>query len=515
MSLQLGRSAALAALVLTAAAPAGHARKLSARAFARAEVAQYAAAIPPGVAKRCYGAPTDPAPGSAQWQARDALNMYCATLRLRDQFDSPAFAYASDTQGGTVYEQQLSEQAGDGPGHIHGGITTLIPGAQVADPFRTLANWTAAGLGRVQRVTLTSADGAVLRGHVFEPPASAPVPQGGYPGVVITDGSIQAFEQLYFWAAEDLVAHGYEVMTYDPQGQGDSDLFPAGCPDPSNPSGALSCQGVPFQQSYNFFQGAEDSLSWFDSPQNPYFKDLNTSEIGIAGHSLGAEAVSEVGQCDSRVKVVVAWDDLYPVKSCSSGGEKIPAQYLRAAAPHVPALSLSNDYFFNPQAKTSVPDPHSGGLDGDNGYQQYAKAGVDSMQVMIRGGTHLEYTYIPYTLPASELGERVASYYTVAWFDRYLKGDSAAYDRLVATRFDGSADSDSIGAGTYSATAANANPTDPTAGNVHYTIGGMPVPYALSFYYFSEYALHDPATGAPATCTDMLRGCPAVTPATP
>jgi hypothetical protein len=485
------------------------------------------AALGSTVSARCYAPAADPAPGTAAWQARDALNMYCATLRLRDQYRNPAFTFALDSQTPGVYAAQAQEQAGDGPGHLHGGIYTLVPGLQVADPFRTLSRWTAAGLGRVAQVAFTAADGAQLRGHVFEPPASAPPPPGGYPGVVITDGSLQAFENLYYWAAEDLVAHGYMVMTYDPQGQGDSDLFPAGCPDASNPSGATGCKGVPFQQSYNFFQGAEDSLSFFlatpahpsGGGYNPFWASLNPDAVGVAGHSLGASAVSEVGQCDDRVKAIVAWDDLTPVSACNSAGETIPAQYRSATLLRVPAMTVTPDYFFTPQAQSSVPNPHSGGLNGDSGYQQLAKAGLDTMKVSLRGTTHLEFTYIPYIqaggLPASELGERIASYYTVAWFDRYLKGDASAFQRLVATTFDGSADGDSIGAGTYSVAAARANPSDPTAGNVAYHIAGMPVADVQSLYYYSEYALHDPATGALVSCGDMRAGCPAKTPVTP
>src|SRR5437588_12042596 len=109
-------------------------------------------------------------------------------------------------------------------------------------------------------------------------------------------------------------------MTYDVQCQGDSDLLPSS----ANCTAPTSCQGVPYQQSYNCYQGAEDSLNWFDSPANPYYSSLNKSEIGIAGHSLGAAAVSEVGQCDKRVRTVVAWDDLSAIASCTSAGETIP-----------------------------------------------------------------------------------------------------------------------------------------------------------------------------------------------
>jgi dienelactone hydrolase len=494
--------AAAGAVVLSLALPGLAQATVSPTQFAQAEVAHYAAKAgratnAPAIGvdyQDCVDPAGDPAPGTAAWQQRDSINQYCATLRLRDQDDNPAYGNANRAEGQNLYLAQLQEQASDGPGHIHGGLTTLIPGSQASDAFRALDRWQGLGIGRVQRIKFTGNDGAQLRGHVFEPLGTPPA--GGWPGVVITDGSVQAYEQLYYWAAEDLVAHGYEVMTYDVQGQGDSDLLPSS----ANCTGPQSCQGVPYQQSYNFYQGAEDSLNWFDSPANPYFADLDTTRIGIAGHSLGAAAVSEVGQCDKRVKTIVAWDNLGAIQGCSGGGETIPAaeQWGDGKVIHVPALALTNDYLFNPQPMSSPPDPQSKAA----GYKQVVAAGYDSMQVAFRNATHLTYSYVPYVLPANELSERMASYYTVAWFDRYLKGDPTGYQRLTATSFDSSADTDSIGAGLFDPSVALQNPTDPTAGNVPYKIAGIPVANAVSFYYMSQYSLHDPS-GNPAACADL------------
>ena len=47
-----------------------------------------------------------------------------------------------------------------------------------------------------------------------------------------------------------------------------------------------------------------------DAAYNPLYARLDTSRVGIAGHSLGAGAVSYVGQIDPRVKAIVAWDNL-------------------------------------------------------------------------------------------------------------------------------------------------------------------------------------------------------------
>ncbi len=543
-----------------------------ARGFARAEVAYYAKTLPPrlqdnataagtSVDTECFsaaedhiapqvnsnGTPTNPA-----WYERDVINQYCGTLRLRDQFTSPAYGYENSTQGDELWLDQLGGQITDGPFHIHGGVTTLAPGSQAADAFRTVKNYEQRTGATVLPVSFTSLDGAQLRGNIFMPAPGTPrLADGKYPGVVITDGSVQGYQQLYYWAAEGLAQYGYEVMTYDVQGQGDSDLLPStgNCGPSYLLAGDVLCQGVPYQQNYNFYQGAEDSLSFFLSTPsnpdggsfNPGYASLDPSDVAIAGHSLGASAVSWVGQCDNRVKAIIAWDDLVPVTMSQCAANVTIPKADRATAVHAPTLTTTNDYEFNVQPQATVPDPNGstngGGLDGTAGYLSLVKQGIDSEIVSIRNGTHLTYTYVPYILPANEIGERVAFYYTLAWLDEYLRGGhdallparDTAYRRLTSLGdYDQSADDNdntadrgaadiSFGAGTYSVAQAEADPTDPAAGNVPYEIRGIPIPDTLSFYYYSEYTLHDPgARGDPlATCNDMLAGCPAKQPATP
>ena len=507
-------------------------------AAARAELARHATALPGadqappvGVDTQCFapGGHPDPqvnsngTPTNPQWILRDQVNQYCALLRIRDQLASPAFGYGNLTVGGQLYAAQAQAQVADGPGHLHGGVTTLIPGSQGADPFRAVDRWQQLTGGRAIPVKFASLDGAQLRGHIWLPPKSVPRPRGGYPGVVITDGSIQAYENLYYWAAEGLAQYGYEVMTYDVQGQGDSDLLPANC----TPG---ACTGVPYQQNYNFYQGAEDSLNYFLSRANPGRAGLDAGKVGIAGHSLGASAVSWVSQCDTRVKAVVAWDDLAPIDITKCAANvTIPKAY-RSTRLHAPALATTNDYEFNVQPATTVPNPHGdsngGGLDGDAGYLSLSKAGVDSELVSFRNGTHLTYTYIDLVLPSNELSERFAFYYTLAWFDRYLRGGDpytaqSAYARLTNLgRYDTSADRNSkgtvaIGAGVFDPTAAAASPSEPMAGNVPYRIAGVPILNSLSFYYYSEFRLTEPRTDVVRSCTDMLARCPKVAPKTP
>lgn len=261
---------ALPTLPALASPGAGGADPLApAESFARAEVAHYSTDVPAsfqavgtGVEKGCFssaeshvdpatsnGSPTNPA-----WYERDALNQYCATLRLRDQAGNPAYGLELAQQGDALWLQQLADQVSGTPGHIHGGITTLLPGSQAADSLRTVDQWEARTGGRVIPVKFAASDGAQLEGNVWLPPPGTPLlPSGRYPGVVITDGSVQGYQNLYYWAAEGLAQYGYEVLTYDVQGQGDSDAFPGGCPNVTDPSGCTT--GVPYQQNYKLLPG--------------------------------------------------------------------------------------------------------------------------------------------------------------------------------------------------------------------------------------------------------------------
>ena len=441
-----------------------------------------------GVDMSCVAPVGDPAPGSPEWVQRDLENMRCASLRNRDQLASPAFGFGNLAQGAAQYTEHLADELSH-PTDPNGGLTTRVPGASAADPFRTIKRWTEAGRGRVAPVTFTATNGSTLRGHVFAPPASYPRPARGFPGLVVTDGSVQAYEELYFWAAEDLAESGYVVMTYDVQGQGDSSLFGSDCPGP--------CSGVPYQQNYNFFQGAEDSLSFFTSARNPYADLLDRGRVAIAGHSLGAAAVSEVGQCDDRVRTIVAWDNLDPITGCT--GATYDPRHLRTGGPiHVPALGISGDYMFETDPHpTSAPDPEA----KLSGFKQVRDAGVDAMEVVMRNATHLAYTYIPLVFQSNQLGEREASYFTKAWLDYQLKRDTSGLARLTAATYDDSVDRTSIGAGTYDP--AKADPTDPYAGNVPYTIAGIPIKDAVSFYYRSAYSLQR----GKVVCGDMRKGC--------
>ena len=72
------------------------------------------------------------------------------------------------------------------------------------------------GYGIVKKVLFTARSGATISGRVWATKAGP----AKRPGIVITNGSVQAPERLYWFAAQTLAKAGYVVLTSDPQGQG-------------------------------------------------------------------------------------------------------------------------------------------------------------------------------------------------------------------------------------------------------------------------------------------------------
>jgi dienelactone hydrolase len=445
------------------------------------------------VAAPAFGA--GPEPGSPEFIQRDNQNMrdaYGRQIGPGGQLENTAFTqalFAEHTENGI---RQLAEQAAqpNRPALTPGNV---FPGWNGGNPLRR--GWDGTR-GQIKRVAWTNRYGALIRGDVFAPLPGARDPYTGkrlkppYPGVVITTGSIQGSERMYWWLAQDLAERGYVVLTYDVQGQGTSETFPHEndqvnalpfCNPFAEPQNLeqYGCPGVPAQQASNFVYGTQDALSFFLSTPgkpyknrnasdahvndfNPYWKLFDrrrdrrtvtrgrTTKVGIIGHSLGAFAVSYVQGIDSRVQTAVALDKL------SAGSDRAGSTSVPPVKPVVPALGIQSEYGFtvnpyfmnNGSSLTPQPAPPNQGPDPKRelatGFAKWKEAGVDSMMIVPRASTHLEYTDIAYVMPASRYGQALSSVYTQAWLDRYLKhkGESRRSvrkrvpDPLQATSFD-------------------------------------------------------------------------------
>lgn len=159
-----------------------------------------------------------------------------------------------------------------------------------------------------------------------------------------------------------------------------------------------------------------------NAAHNPFWRMVDPERVGLAGHSAGAQGVSYMGQLDQRVDAIVAWDNLCDPKDCN-----LAPPSSTVPAPRVPALGISQDYLTGPAPQPLTTSPAS---------KRMSAAGVDSGQLIIRGGTHFEYSYLPMeTFPATLRGIHVAAWYTTAWFDKYLRADPTADRRLTTTRW--------------------------------------------------------------------------------
>lgn len=432
----------------------------------------------------CYAPAGNPNPttDTAAWQARDIHNELCSTQRLTDEVANPAFVRLSGMEVAGYEPNQIFSELNDPRVRSWGGF--LVAGG---DPFRTPTRWTAAARGQYQEFTFISTTGAKLQAELYSP---MPHPGARYPIVTFTPGLQESKEQAW-WYGEGVAEAGYVVLVIDPQGQGDSevtshDTNPSKkcnplCGFPTNDLAeteaavdfAVSTPAHPYK--YGAGPNGKHTLQF-----NPLWREVDRHELGIAGHSLGATAVTPIGQADPRVKAVISYDNL---------DDAIPT-YL-APKIHAPTLWFGTDYVFPTFATPKIPGGHLNPEQHWPGFNQLRKAGVDTMTITPRASTHYEWDQqsAAGALPASRYGQITSLYYTIAWYDRYLKHSTVALRRLTAKQYDDSADVHSIGGGTYDLAAALADPTDPTAGNVPYTIAGMCVANTMSFYYASAYWL--------------------------
>jgi dienelactone hydrolase len=398
----------------------------------------------------CVGPAGDPQPGTPEWYQREADNAYCGEQRAYDTASNPLFA------GGWAQMQARH------------------PGEDFrADPFRDPLILQGRRF-RYQTVSVPSPSGGTIPGMLFRPcdaacvnrPAGLGSYKSPYPGVVVVHGGA-ANQEMYLWAAEGLAEAGYEVLTFQ-------------LPTEDNLGGSAH---------YDY---AKSALDYFTSGRNPGYAQLDRNRIGLAGHSAGGVAVSRLGQEDPRVSAIVSWDR-------AQSGPMPPDLVMRT-----PTMFQVADYLCQrvpvcvPQPYTEPPNPDGPGNKGED-FQRVSAAGVDSMQISLRAATHLDFTqFSPGT--GSRYGAAVSFYYTLAWFDRYLKrgqASKAALPRLVGTTFDDSGDVHSISGGVF----------DPaTASNVPALIAGQPVADRLSFEFRSKYFL------AGDRCNDMRAGCPVAAP---
>lgn len=409
----------------------------------------------------CSGRVADARPGTAAWVARDAQNVACAEQRAADTAPNAALAEGASSPLRDKYRD---------------------PGPFAGHRFR------------YDTATVVNRAGVPLAAEIFRPctattcaavPAGLTVADGPYPAVVIVHGGASN-KELHRWASQALAESGYLTVAFDVAENGGGDHA----------------------------TDAQDVVDWLFGERFPFAADLRRDRVGIAGHSQGASTASLLGQLDPRLKAIVAWDNLTAL-SQELWADDIGVDPPAKVDFHAPALGIGADYYFVPRPYGDAPEPAPSNGEGgrgrgfsahpkDLGYQEVKAAGPDTALFVMRAATHLDFTPTT-TSPSSRWGEATATYLTLAWFDRYLRGldDPAlardAHRRLVGTTvFDGSADVHAIGSGRLDPATLEPSP---------WRIAGTSVCDRMSFYFRSRSALRPPEGGARVEDEDWRASC--------
>lgn len=442
----------------------------------------------------CRNDTDTPVPGTPEWAAANTLNIKCATTGGRIISSNPAWRAA----------RNLSQAADP---HYLG------------DPFRIPAKYWADRRGRFITGTYLT-----RRGMKREYEAYAPLQATAPPPVILIpcyncDGKVR--QHYWEWAAEALAEAGYVVVVADTSDEG----------------------FLVFDKVKNNFgldlANAEDALEFILSTKSapttrgdyfPWAEHVNRDQVGVTGVSGNGMIAFHLAH-DPRVKAIAPWD--------APAGTMIGMRYETQTIPvqetpaNKPTLMLLAEFWSQPEPiKERNYRPISDDLPSFfqrrkyETYDQLVAQGTDVMKIVQRSSVHGETARAALIVdgdantmgrfygglkghpqPHSPFGEYSATYYTLAWFDRYLKGatDPAmardAIRRLTADRFDESVDGFATGTGLYDPN--KAMPDDPTSGNVAITIAGTPVRNLLSVFFSSSYVLE----GGKLSCTEMRTGC--------
>ncbi|MDD5748248.1 MAG: alpha/beta fold hydrolase [Actinomycetota bacterium] len=269
-----------------------------------------------------------------------------------------------------------------------------------------------------QNVVFTSRHNVELAGTLFYPASYCVKEVKKFPGIVIAEGGT-ATKEMYYWLAEALASQGYVVLTFDYTGQGKSatEIVP-GVPLPAL-TNIIDIFGARCKTLLDvWMDDTQDAITYLITG-SPIRDMVDEDKIGLTGHSCGGCATVVVTARDDRVKAASAM---------------APFDFKE------PVIPRARDYAAEMHAENPRPiQIQVGALDllcpySTMAYPIYRNSVAPRQILTIANVEHLGYTdtrYLPWFFGAEPGCHEAAEYYTIAWFDYYLKGKDDAYSRIT------------------------------------------------------------------------------------
>jgi hypothetical protein len=387
----------------------------------------------------CAGPAPAAEPGTPEYLAVDAANIYCTQERHLDQAQNP--------------------------------LAALPTGSVIADAYREPSRHD----GVRFRFDETTLDGLAV--EVYRPCAAGTCPdlpeglrtyEAPYPAVITFHGGASN-KALHWWSSQTLAEAGYLVLSYDSAGVAPVDAE------------------------------AELLTDWLFDRTDPLTRDFDGERLGIAGHSAGGVLVSRFGQADERVDAVVSWDRAQSTVQPTDPPVRTPSLFMFADynCQRSPVCQPE------PSSAPPDPEgPGTKGQDfqllraaGMDTMQIGLRAALhlDWTPSEPSGNRYAELMSVWYTTAWFDRYVKGPTEPAVA---------AEAFERLTAEVYDDFADRRNISQGFYDPAAALAA-GDPYAGNVPYALAGMRAVDRLSFRHRSKCFVTDPSTGDRAESEDL------------
>jgi len=229
-----------------------------------------------------------------------------------------------------------------------------------------------------------------INSGVSQPPDKSGAP---YPAIIFAHGWLTS-KELYTWIGNYCAAQGYVTLLFS-------------VPDPTSLEAfRQSVTGITKSIDYLLVQNQGGLLSGL----------INTSRIGVMGHSMGAMAVLIATTEDSRIKAAVSLAPGYfgsttkkYVEACKS--IRVPIQFQAGSLDKICPPSAVETYY----NAVRIPPKEI---------------------IVINGADHIQFSDAPATLWANitlEEQHETSRKYFIAWFNYYLRDDFNYYAYLFGS----------------------------------------------------------------------------------